>query len=133
MGRFMGGLTLALLFIGAVVEAPHVGRGNSLSSLVRWASGRFLVGVGLAVLSMAPFVLGVYVSRWTGHSRLLFGVCLVLFFVGFALRAFLFFNHVQARVRDGSGVDGALTVLIAEPLASLCVVGLLWGALRAQS
>lgn len=133
MGRFMGGLTLALLFISAVVEVTHLWRGRSFSALVRWASGHFLSGVGLAVLSMAPLVLGVYVSRWTGYSRLLFGVCLALFFAGFALRAFLFFNHVQSHMRGEGGVDGALTALIAEPLASLCVVGLLWGTLRARS
>jgi hypothetical protein len=132
MGRFMGGLTLALLLISAVVEATHLWRGRSFPTLVRWASGHFLAGVGLAVLSMAPLILGTYVSRWTGYTRLLFGVCLLLFFVGFALRAFLFFNQVQSRMRDGSGVDGALTALIAEPLASLCVVGLLWGVLRAR-
>lgn len=132
MSRFMGGLTLALLLISAVVEATHLGE-SSVPTLVRWASVYCLACAGLTVLSMAPLILGMYVSRWTGRSRLLFGVCLVLFFAGFALRAFLFFNHVQDRIRGGSGADGALTALIAEPLASLCAVGLLWGVLHVRA
>lgn len=132
MGGLMGSLTLALLLISLVVEITHVGRDASSVS-VRWAVACLLAGGGLTVLSMAPFVLGAHVSHWTGRPRLLFGTCLVLFFVDFALRSFLFFNHVQRRLHGDAGAEGALPALIGEPLASLLVVGLLWGVLHVRT
>ena len=132
MGGFMGSLTLALLLISTVVEATRPGP-HADSPLARWVAVRVLASGGLGGLSTAPFVLGNYVSDRTGRPRLLFGTCLVLFFVGFALRSFLFFNHVQSFLRGEGGVDGALTALLGEPLASLAVVGLLWGYLRVRT
>lgn len=132
MGGLIGSLTLALLLISLVVEATHVGRDVS-SVPLHGAVVCLLTGGGLTLLSMAPFVLGVRVSRWTGRPRLLFGTCLVLFFVDVALRSFLFFNHVQRRLRGDAGPEGALSALIGEPLASLLVVGVLWGLLRVRS
>ena len=132
MAGLMGGLTLALLLISAIVEITHLWRDTSFPGLARWAGIRFLAFSAFAMLSMTPFVLGVHVSRRTERPRLLFGVCLVLFFAGFALRTFLFFDHVQGHIRGEGGAEGALAVLIGEPLASLSVVGLSWGLLRGR-
>lgn len=125
MGALMGGTTLALLLIGILVEGMQTGSGLSPTALVRRGGIGVLVAGALAALSMGPFVVGGYVSRRTSRPRLLFSACLVLFFVGFALRAFLFFNHVQSRMRGGEGADGIVLALVGEPLASTFVVALL--------
>jgi hypothetical protein len=128
MGGLMVGVTLSLTLTSVLVEG-----------LFRWEQGvvvlfPLLAGIGgsavLSALSALPFVVGAHAAARTGQTRLLFSVCLILFFVGLALRAFLFFDHVQARTQGVPGAEGALAVLIGEPLASTAVLGGLWGLLR---
>lgn len=131
MGGLMVGITLSLTLTGVLVEAPSLwrrGASTALSFLLAGLGG----SVVLSGLSVLPFVVGAYAAARTGHTRLLFGACLILFFVGLALRAFLFFDHVQARTQGAPGAEGVLIVLLGEPPASAVVVAGLWGLLRGR-
>ena len=125
----MVGVTLSVTLTGVLIEVPALwarGPGVLLGALAL----RLGACAGLSVLSALPFVVGAHAAARLGQARLLFAVCLILFFVGLALRAFLFFDHVQARTQGTPGAEGVLAVLIGEPLASAALLGGLWGLLR---
>lgn len=127
----MVGITLSLTLTGVLIEVPYLwqrGASTALSSLLAGIGGSAVLS-GLAVL---PFVVGAHAAARTGRTRLLFGASLILFFVGLALRAFLFFDHVQARTQGAPGAEGVLVVLLGEPLASAVVLAGLWGLLRVR-
>lgn len=131
MGGLMVGITLSLTVTGVLVEAPYLWR-QGASALLTTLALRITACAGLSGLSVLPFVVGAHAAAWTGRTRLLFGACLILFFIGFALRAFLFFDHVRARTQGAPGAEGVLAVLLGEPLASAVVLGGLWGFLRVR-
>ena len=128
----MVGVTLSTTLTGVLVEVPYLWRRGTLATVAVALALRGGICLGLSGLSALPFVVGAHAAARTGRVRLLFGVCLVLFFVGLALRAFLFFAHVRARMQDAPGPEGALVTLVTEPLASAAAVGLLWGLRRAR-
>jgi hypothetical protein len=125
----MVGVTLSVTLTGVLIEVPALWA-RGLSALLPALSLQLLACAGLSVLSALPFVVGAHAAARVGPTRLLFGACLILFFVGLALRAFLFFDHVQARMQGSPGAEGALLVLLGEPLVSAAVLGGLWGLLR---
>ena len=131
MGGLMVGITLSLTLTGVLVEAPSLWRRGASTAL-----SFLLAGVGgsvvLSGLSVLPFVVGAHAAARTGRTRLVFGACLILFFVGLALRAFLFFDHVRARTQGAPGAEGVLAVLLGEPLASAAVLAGFWGLLRGR-
>lgn len=129
MGGLMVGVTLSVTLTGVLIEVPTLwARGPS--ALLFALSLQLLACAGLSVLSALPFVVGAHAAVRVGPTRLLFGACLILFFVGLALRAFLFFDHVRARTLGAPGAEGGLLVLLGEPLVSAAVLGGLWGLLR---
>jgi len=121
MGALVAGVTLSTTLIGTLVDAPDLGQA------FLGLAGRLAACAALSGLSALPFVVGAHVGARTGWTRLLFGLCLVLLFVALAVRAFLFFEYVQARVRGGSGPEGVLVALIVEPLGAAALLGLLSG------
>jgi len=131
MGGLMVGITLSLTLTGVLVEAPYLWRRGASTALSFLLAG-FGGSVVLSGLSVLPFVVGAHAAARTGRTRLVFGACLILFFVGLALRAFLFFEHVQARTQGAPGAEGVLAVLLGEPLASAAVLASFWGLLRAR-
>ncbi|MFB6248222.1 MAG: hypothetical protein ABEL97_06610 [Salinibacter sp.] len=130
MGVLMVGITLSMTLVGVLVEAPQLWRRGDPVSFASALALRAAVCAGLSGLPALPSAAGTYVVARTGYVQLLFSVCLILFFVGFALRTFLFFDYVQAHLRDIPGPAVGPVAVGAESLASTALVALLGGLLR---
>jgi hypothetical protein len=133
MGGIMVGVTFATTLTSVLVEVPSLGARLGPAAFATALAVRTATCLALSALSVLPFAVGAHAAGWTGRTRLLFSACLVVFFVGMALRAFLFFEDVEVRTRGGAGAEGALWALVLEPLGSAAAIGLLWGVLRARA
>jgi hypothetical protein len=133
LGGMMVGVTLATTLTAVLLEGPRLWRDEAVFSFIVAILTRIGGCAVLAGVSVGPFVVGAHAGVQTGRPRLLFGACLVVFFVGLAIRAFLFFDHVDARTQGKPGPEGALAALIGEPVASTVVVALLWVVLRRRA